>query len=52
MNGLLQHAAALRPYVILPPAPPAMTRPMPLSGPPAGPPGGWSAPGAPRPPGS
>ena len=24
MNGLLQHAAALRPYVILPPAPPAM----------------------------
>ncbi len=52
MNGLLQHAAALRPYVILPPAPPAMAQPMPLAGPPAGPPGGWSAPGAPRPPGT
>ncbi len=45
MNTLLQRAAALRPYVIMPP-PPVMPGP-PL---PAAPPPGWSA--APRPPGS
>ncbi|HSU37247.1 MAG TPA: PrsW family glutamic-type intramembrane protease [Propionibacteriaceae bacterium] len=48
VTGLLQHAAALRPYVILPPTPPMMAPPMPLGGPP----GGWSGPGAPRPPGT
>jgi protease PrsW len=45
MNALLQRAAALRPYVIMPP-PPLMAGP-PL---PAAPPPGWSA--QPRPPGS
>ena len=45
MNRLLQQAAALRPYVILPP-------PLPTPGPPlpVGPPPGWSA--ASRPPGA
>jgi protease PrsW len=45
MNALLQHAAALRPYVIMPPPPS-------LRGPqlPAAPPPGWSA--TPGPPGS
>jgi len=45
MNALLQRAATLRPYVIMPP-PPMMPGP----GLPAGPPPGWSA--SPRPPGS
>jgi len=48
VSGLLQHAAALRPYVILPPTPPSMAPPKSLGGPP----GGWSGPGAPRPPGT
>ena len=34
MNGLLQHAAALRPYVILPPVPPPVYRAPPLGAPP------------------
>ncbi len=45
MNALLQHAAALRPYVIMPP-PPGMPGP----GLPAAPPPGWPA--TQRPPGS
>ena len=44
MNALLQHAAALRPYVIMPPPPTMTGPPIPASGPP-----GWSA--APGPPG-
>jgi RsiW-degrading membrane proteinase PrsW (M82 family) len=34
MNGLLQHAAAIRPYVILPPAPQPVYGPPPLGAPP------------------
>jgi RsiW-degrading membrane proteinase PrsW (M82 family) len=45
MNRLLQHAAALRPYVIMPPPPP-----MPGPALPAPPPPGWSA--TQRPPGT
>ena len=45
MTALLQRAAALRPYVLMPPTPR-----MPGPGLPAAPPPGWSA--GPRPPGS
>jgi hypothetical protein len=45
MNGLLQHAAALRPYVIMPPSPTMAGPPLPPAPPP-----GWSA--TQRPPGT
>jgi hypothetical protein len=45
MNALLQRAAALRPYVIMPPPPPMAGPPLPVA-----PPSGWPA--TPRPPGT